>query len=79
MIAANECLRHIIVVSRILSQKKEGRAKAYGNPYLAQPLLGTAVGDAMNKERGAMGYMLLWVMGVPGSLLFLIFLMRGCH
>jgi hypothetical protein len=32
----------------------------------------------MNKERGAIGYMLLWIMGVPASLLFVIFLLRGC-
>jgi hypothetical protein len=32
----------------------------------------------MGKEDGAMGYILLWAMGVPASLLFLIFLMRGC-
>ena len=30
------------------------------------------------QEKGAMGYILLWLMGVPASLLFLIFLMRGC-
>ena len=29
-------------------------------------------------EEGAIGYILLWVMGVPASLLFLVFLMRGC-
>ena len=30
-------------------------------------------------ETGAMGYILLWVMGVPASVLFLIFLVRGCQ
>ena len=29
-------------------------------------------------EQGAMGYMLLWFLGVPASVLFVIFLMRGC-
>ena len=29
-------------------------------------------------ETGAIGYILLWVMGVPASLLFVIFLLRGC-
>jgi hypothetical protein len=29
-------------------------------------------------ERGAIGYILLWLMGVPASILFLIFLARGC-
>jgi hypothetical protein len=29
-------------------------------------------------DEGAIGYVLLWAMGVPASLLFLIFIMRGC-
>jgi hypothetical protein len=29
-------------------------------------------------DEGAMGYILLWAMGVPASVLFIIFLMRGC-
>ena len=32
-----------------------------------------------DKEEGAMGYILLWFMGVPISVLALIFLLRGCH
>ena len=31
------------------------------------------------KQEGAIGYMLLWFMGVPASLLFAIFLLRGCN
>jgi hypothetical protein len=31
------------------------------------------------QEAGAMGYILLWAMGVPASLLFLVFLLRGCN
>lgn len=30
-------------------------------------------------EEGAIGYIALWLMGVPAGLLFLIFLMRGCN
>jgi hypothetical protein len=30
------------------------------------------------KQEGAMGYILLWFMGVPASVLFAIFLLRGC-
>jgi hypothetical protein len=29
-------------------------------------------------EAGAIGYILLWAMGVPVSVLVLIFLLRGC-
>jgi hypothetical protein len=30
-------------------------------------------------EDGAIGYVLLWLMGVPASVLFLVFLLRGCN
>ena len=33
----------------------------------------------MNKERGAIGYIFLWLMGVPAFVLFAIFLLRGCN
>ena len=29
-------------------------------------------------DKGAVGYILAWLLGVPASILFLIFLMRGC-
>jgi len=30
------------------------------------------------KEAGALGYMLLWLLGIPIPILLLIFLLRGC-
>jgi hypothetical protein len=30
-------------------------------------------------ETGAIGYILLWLLGVPATLLFLVFLLRGCN
>jgi hypothetical protein len=30
-------------------------------------------------EQGAVGYILLWLMGVPASLLFVFFILRGCN
>ena len=30
------------------------------------------------KEVGATGYILLWLLGIPIPILFLIFLLRGC-
>ena len=30
------------------------------------------------EDTGAVGYILAWLLGVPASVLFLIFLMRGC-
>jgi hypothetical protein len=37
------------------------------------------VKEQLGNEQGAMGYILLWAMGVPASVLFLIFLLRGCN
>ena len=34
--------------------------------------------ETINQETGAIGYVLLWLMGVPASVLFLVFLLRGC-
>ena len=31
------------------------------------------------RERGAIGYILMWLMGVPASILFVVFLLRGCN
>jgi hypothetical protein len=30
------------------------------------------------KEYGAAGYILLWLLGIPLPILFIIFLLRGC-
>jgi hypothetical protein len=30
-------------------------------------------------EQGAIGYILMWLLGVPASLLFVVFLLRGCN
>lgn len=37
------------------------------------------VGLYRQREEGAIGYILLWLMGVPASILFLVFLLRGCN
>ena len=29
-------------------------------------------------DRGAIGYIFMWLLGVPVSVLFVIFLLRGC-
>jgi hypothetical protein len=33
---------------------------------------------ARKDEKGAMGYMLLWLLGIPIPILLLFFLLRGC-
>jgi len=30
-------------------------------------------------EQGAIGYIFAWLLGVPASVLFVIFLLRGCN
>ena len=30
------------------------------------------------KQAGAVGYILLWLLGIPIPVLFIIFLLRGC-
>ena len=32
----------------------------------------------VSDDAGAVGYIFMWLLGVPASLLFVIFLMRGC-
>jgi hypothetical protein len=32
----------------------------------------------LEKQEGAIGYILMWFMGVPATVLFAIFLLRGC-
>jgi hypothetical protein len=34
--------------------------------------------NVYTKEEGAIGYIALWFLGVPASVLFVIFLLRGC-
>ena len=31
------------------------------------------------REEGAIGYILMWLLGVPASVLFVVFLLRGCN
>jgi hypothetical protein len=35
--------------------------------------------ERLYREDGAAGYILLWLIGVPASLLFVVFLLRGCN
>ncbi|HTE42562.1 MAG TPA: hypothetical protein VK629_17210 [Steroidobacteraceae bacterium] len=32
-----------------------------------------------DKQRGKIGYILAWALGVPIPILFLVFLVRGCN
>ena len=48
-------------------------------PFAGRRVMTKKLMDLYRKEEGAVGYMLLWAMGVPASLLFVIFLLRGCN
>jgi len=43
-------------------------------PHPAELSLSNVIYD----ETGAIGYIVLWILGVPAGLLFIVFLMRGC-
>jgi hypothetical protein len=34
--------------------------------------------NSNKSEQGVLGYGLLWLLGVPASVLFVVFLLRGC-
>lgn len=34
--------------------------------------------QGLERQRGKLGYIFLWALGVPVPLLFLIYLLRGC-
>lgn len=38
-----------------------------------------AIRGWMKSQEGKVGYALLWLLGVPLPLLFLVFLLRGCN
>jgi hypothetical protein len=39
---------------------------------------GSKTDGGRNKQRGAMGYVLAWLLGVPIPILILVALLRGC-
>ena len=39
---------------------------------------GSKTDRGWNKQRGAMGYVLAWLLGVPIPILILVALLRGC-
>jgi hypothetical protein len=41
-------------------------------------LLDSARGALARRQRGKIGYILLWLIGVPIPVLFVIYLLRGC-
>jgi hypothetical protein len=56
-----------------MGRRAASRESATGTPFADR-----AAGGTMNKEKGAIGYILMWLLGVPATLLFLIFILRGC-
>jgi hypothetical protein len=71
-----------------LCSEKPYRIKVFGTALAAFPLSahGEAGGKYMQKlqqwrrkQEGKLGYILLWALGVPIPVLFVIFLLRGCN
>ena len=53
----------------------------HSNQRYNPPIKQRREGDSMPKfadQKGKIGYIILWLMGVPASILILIFLLRGC-
>jgi len=40
---------------------------------------GSVLARLVNKEEGAIGYIAAWLLGIPASVLFVIFLLRVCN
>ena len=52
---------------------------ADGPTVASSPCMKDVIALYRQQEVGAIGYILLWAMGVPASLLFFVFLLRGCN
>jgi hypothetical protein len=35
--------------------------------------------EPLDKQKGAIGYILAWILGIPASVLLVIFVIRGCN
>ena len=44
-----------------------------------KPIKNLIKSASASDDAGAMGYILAWLLGVPGVVLFAIFLLRGCN
>ena len=40
---------------------------------------GSKLAEFIQNDEGAVGYIAAWLLGVPASVLFVIFLLRGCN
>ena len=47
--------------------------------YLAAEAGRGALRKSLEAQRGKIGYILLWLLGIPIPVLFAIFLLRGCN
>lgn len=50
----------------------------YERPGLREAAMKALLKRIYSEEEGAIGYIVLWALGVPTSLLFIAFLLRGC-
>jgi hypothetical protein len=71
------CHHDLHLVRRHISPARHGLSVAFvaAEDYWMRELIHLY----RQREEGAIGYILLWIMGVPASLLFLVFLLRGCN
>jgi uncharacterized protein YjbJ (UPF0337 family) len=55
-----------------------GRAMDEVDAFMNRQVPRSDLSARIQQEGGAVGYILLWLLGVPASLLFVVFLLRGC-
>jgi len=74
--------RHVPTLTKCEGSKTKASRPHLGARFAQRESGGGAMAEMIKRlrdgEQGAMGYMLLWFLGVPASVLFVIFLMRGC-
>jgi hypothetical protein len=63
---------------RTLRQRADGSAPAQSRISSLSNLRKGVMKIKLNSQRGAAGWILLWLVGVPIPVLLLLFLVRGC-
>jgi hypothetical protein len=71
-VVANTLLSRL---SRLLHARRRNLVTPHGGEVRTMDEQNTPIAE---KQKGGIGYVLLWILGVPIPILILIFLVRGC-
>ena len=79
LLAANDFLYAVCQAGFALNQLSRRHKTGIDlAPVLTEGAMNNLKRRYLDSERGAIGYILAWLMGVPAIVLFAIFLLRGC-